>query len=144
MTRESIYAALYALVAQAASFATTGRRLRHWTDVPAAEQPALFLVQKGETAKTRRGQPTEWTLSVDLYLYCQAPDESSSPASILNPLLDAVVAALKPAGNDLAVNAQTLGNQVSHCWIAGRIVTDEGALGGQAVAIVPIDILVAG
>jgi hypothetical protein len=143
MNREAIYGALYALVAGAASFVTTSRRLRHWTDVPAAEQPALFQVQKGEVAKTRRGQPTEWTLSVDLYVYGQAPDEATSSASVLNPLIDAVAAALAPSGSDLAVNAQTLGGLVSHCWIAGKIETDEGALGGQAVAIVPIEMIVA-
>jgi hypothetical protein len=33
---------------------------------------------------------------------------------------------------------------VKHCWISGAIETDEGVLGGQAVAIVPIEILVTG
>ena len=140
MNREAIYEALFALVAGAASFATTSRRLRHWTDVPAAEQPALFLVQKSELAKTKRGQPSEWTLSVDLYVYCQAPDELTAPSTVLNPLLDAIVAALAPQGLDLAANVQTLGGLVSHCWIAGKIETDEGALGGQAVAIIPIEL----
>jgi hypothetical protein len=143
MNREAIYAALFALVGNAAAFATASRRLRHWTDVPAIEQPALFQVQKSETAKTRRGLPTEWTLAADLYLYCQAPDETTAPATILNPLIDAVVAALAPGGGDLAQNAQTLGSLVSHCWIAGKIETDEGALGGQAVAIIPIELVVA-
>lgn len=143
MNREAIYGALYALVAGAASFATTSRRLRHWTDVPAAEQPALFQVQKSESARTRRGQPTEWTLAVDLYLYCQAPDDTTAPSTVLNPLIDAVAAALAPKGLDLATNVQTLGGLVSHCWIAGKIETDEGALGGQAVAIVPLELLLA-
>ena len=62
---------------------------------------------------------------------------------MLNPLLDAVVAALAPGGADLAVNAQTLGGLVSHCWLAGKIETDEGALGGQAVAILPVEIVLA-
>jgi hypothetical protein len=37
-----------------------------------------------------------------------------------------------------------LGGLVQHCWIAGRITTDEGVLGGQSVAIVPVEILVSG
>jgi hypothetical protein len=144
VNREAIYTALFALVTDAASFATTSRRLRHWTDVPAAEQPALFQVQKSELAKTKRGQPSEWTLAVDLYLYCQAPDDATAPSTVLNPLIDAIAAALAPQGLDLAANVQTLGGLVSHCWLAGKIETDEGALGGQAVAIVPVEIILAG
>ena len=141
MIREPIYAALFALVASAASFVTIGRRLRHWSDVGAAEQPALFMTQKSENAEERQRLPVKWRASVDLYLYAQAPDELTSPATVLNPLLDAVEAALAP---DPVGHVQTLGGLVSHCWIAGRIQTDEGVLGGQAVAIVPIEILVSG
>jgi hypothetical protein len=61
---------------------------------------------------------------------------------VLNPLLDAIAAALAPTGADLVAGAQTLGGLVKHCWISGAIETDEGALGGQAVAIVPVEILV--
>jgi hypothetical protein len=141
MTREPIYAALFALAAGAASFATVSRRLRHWSDVGAAEQPALFMTQKSENAEERRPLPVKWRASVDLYLYAQAPDELTPPATILNPLLDSVEAALAP---DPVGHVQTLGGLVSHCWIAGRVQTDEGVLGGQAVAIVPIEILVSG
>ena len=141
MIREPIYAALFALVASAASFVTIGRRLRHWSDVGAAEQPALFMTQKSENAEERRPLPVKWRASVDLYLYAQAPDELTSPATVLNPLLDAVEAALAP---DPVGHVQTLGGLVSHCWIAGRIQTDEGVLGGQAVAIIPVEVLVSG
>ena len=62
-----------------------------------------------------------------------------SPSSVMNPLLDAVTAALAP---DNPINtAQTLGGTVAHCWIEGAIETDEGTLGDQAVAIVPVRIL---
>ena len=141
MNREPIYAALFALVQSAAPFVTASRRLRHWSDVGAAEQPALFMIQKSETAEERRPLPVKWRAAVALYLYAQAPDELTPPASVLNPLLDAVETALAP---DPASHVQTLGGLVSHCWIAGRIQTDEGVLGGQAVAIVPVEILVSG
>ena len=141
MIREPIYAALFALAASAASFVTVSRRLRHWSDVGAAEQPALFMIQKSENAEERRPLPVKWRASVDLYLYAQAPDKLTAPATVLNPLLDAVEAALAP---DPVGHVQTLGGLVSHCWIAGRIQTDEGVLGGQAVAIVPVEILVSG
>jgi hypothetical protein len=141
MIREPIYAALFALVAHAASFVTISRRLRHWSDVGAAEQPALFMIQKSENAEERRPLPVKYRASVDLYIYAQAPDELTPPATVLNPLLDAVEAALAP---DPVGHVQTLGGLVAHCWIAGRIQTDEGVLGGQAVAIVPVEILVSG
>jgi hypothetical protein len=54
MIREPIYAALFTLVAGAASFVTISRRLRHWSDIGAAEQPALFMIQKSENAEERR------------------------------------------------------------------------------------------
>ena len=85
MIREPIYAALFALVAGAASFVTVSRRLRHWSDVGAAEQPALFMIQKSENAEERRPLPVKWRASVDLYLYAQAPDELTSPADGAQP-----------------------------------------------------------
>jgi hypothetical protein len=141
MNREPLYEAVFALLAQAAPFKTASRRLRHWSAVEAAEQPALFQVQKRETAKQAEGSPTLWRAELDIYVYCQAPDDETAPTSVLNPLLDAIESALMPAGGDVAAGTQTLGGLARHCWIAGAIETDEGALGGQAVAIVPIEIL---
>ncbi len=141
MNREAIYAALFVKIQGAATFATSSRRLRHWSDVPAAEQPALFQIQKTETAKQRRGLPPEWTLAADVFLYAHAPDDLTPPATVLNPLLDAIEAALAP---DPVSAVQTLGGLASHCWIEGKIETDEGVLGGQAVAVIPILILAPG
>ena len=139
MNRELIYGTLFARLSAAAGFVTASRRLRHWSDVAAAEQPALFQVQKTESVRRDPGLPPRWTLSADLFVYAQAPDDATSPATVINPLLDAIETALAP---DPVSNLQTLGGLVAHCWIAGRIETDEGVLGGQAVAIVPIEILV--
>lgn len=144
MNREAIYAALFAKLSASTSFKTSSRRLMHWADVPAVEQPALFTSQKNETAAPASavpGQPTLWTLSVDVYVYANtAGDTSKSPAEILNPLLDAVTACL--AIDNVIKNKCTLGGLVEHAWIEGTIETDEGVLGDQAVAIIPISILV--
>lgn len=139
MNREQIYSALFDKVSGAANFKTKSRKLRHWSDVPQGEQPALFMVQTGEAAETIRGQPTRWTLRVDLYLYVRTTG-ASIPAQQINPLLDAVVATLAPSGPD---NVQTLGGLVHRCWIEGQIETDEGSLGDQAVVIIPIIIFTA-
>jgi hypothetical protein len=65
-----------------------------------------------------------------------AKDPQAAPSTILNPLMDAVQNALAP--DDPKLERCTLGGLVEHCWIEGRVETDEGALGDQAVAIVPI------
>jgi hypothetical protein len=141
IAREPIYAALFDLVAGAAGFVTAERRLRHWSDVAPAEQPALFMAQKSEVAAIKAlGAPAVWTLNVELYLYAHSSDPRLSPATVLNPLLDAVEAALAPA---MTTGVQDLGlpAMVQHAFIAGKIDTDEGALGDQAIAIVPVEIL---
>jgi len=139
--RESIYAALWTLAAGAASFVSANRRLRHWADVAPAEQPALFMSEKGGTAVMKAlGAPIVWTLYAEFYLYVHSSDPYLPPAMLLNPLLDALEAALAPSP---ATGIQNLGlpAMVQHAYIAGKIETDEGVLGDQAIAIVPVDIL---
>jgi len=141
IAREPIYAALFDLAADAGGFVTAERRLRHWSDVAPAEQPALFMTQKSETAAVKTlGAPTVWTLNVELYLYAHSSDPYLSPATVLNPLVDAVEAALAPAA---ITGLQDLGipSMVQHATIAGKIETEEGVLGDQAIAIIPVEIL---
>jgi hypothetical protein len=143
IAREAIYAALWSLVAEAGDFATTNRRLKHWADVGPAEQPALFMSEKGGTAKTKAlGAPIVWTLFADFYVYAHSSDPYLAPAAILNPLLDAIEAALAPAPS---TGLQNLGlpAMVAHAYIAGKVETDEGVLGDQAIAVVPVEILCA-
>ena len=141
IAREPIYAALFARVAGAANFVTAERRFRHWSDVAPAEQPALFQRQKSEVAAVKAlGAPTVWTLLLELHLYVHSSDPYLTPAMQLNPLIDAVEAALAPAA---ATGIQDLGlpATVHHAYIAGRIATEEDTLGNQAIATVPVEIL---
>jgi hypothetical protein len=143
INREQIYAALWTLASGSAQYATANRRLRHWSDVSPAEQPALFMSEKGGTGVVKVwGAPTAWTLYVDFYIYAHSTDIYTPPASILNPLIDALEAALGPV-NPVAGTWQNLGlpSMVQHTYVAGKIETDEGVLGDQAVAIVPVQIL---
>lgn len=138
--RETIQAALFQRLAAIPGFVTSSRRLKHWTDVAPAEQPALFQVQKGENWTERRGLPPVRRLSVELFVYvATGADPTVAPSQVMNPLIDAIEAALTPDPGQLT---QSLGGLVEHAWIAGRIETDEGLLGDQAVAIVPVEILV--
>ncbi|MEW6563320.1 MAG: hypothetical protein AB1400_08845 [Pseudomonadota bacterium] len=138
MTREPIYAALFNLLQNLPGIVTASRRLRHWNDVPRANQPALYMVQKSESAQTITGQPTKWLLRLNVYLYVNTADRTQSPAEVMNLLLDAISAALEPPP---AIGKQTLGGLVYYCRIAGEIQTDEGALGDQSVAIIPVELL---
>jgi hypothetical protein len=139
--RETIYSALFSIAASATDFATAGRRLRHWSDVAPAEQPALFMSEKGGRAQVKTlGASVEWTLYADFWIYAYAGDPNVAPASLLNPLLDALEAAIAPVP---ATGIQNLGlpTMVRHAYIAGKIETDEGVFGDQAVALVPVEIL---
>jgi hypothetical protein len=141
MIREPIYAALFALWGDIPGLVTVSRRLKHWSDVPANEHPALFQVQRKEKPVQDKGVPTKWFLHVDLYLYVNSGDPDVPPSPLLNAILDAIEAKVPAPGTIDEV--QALGGLVSHAWISGEIETDEGTLGSQAVAIIPIEILAA-
>ena len=139
--REAIYAAVWELAAGAAPFASKNRRLRHWVDLAPAEQPALFMSEKGGLATVKAlGAPIVWTLYADFYVYAHSSDPYLAPAAILNPLIEALEAALAPSPT---TGTQNLGlpEMVQHVYIAGKVQTDEGVLGDQAIAIVPVEIL---
>ncbi len=141
MIREPVYQALFLRLATLPGLVTTSRRLKHWSDVAPAQQPALFQVQAAESPQQTEGRPPVWRARVDVYLYVHAgADPDAVPATTLNRLVDAIEQALTPASGEAS---QTLGGLVEHCWISGTIASDEGALGAQAVAIVPIELLVA-
>jgi hypothetical protein len=144
MTREDIYAALFAIVQTAATAAgakTCSRKLRHWDDVKASEQPAIFQVQRTESSNQKLKVPAIWTLNIDLYVYVNTSDDPrAAPSTLLNPIIDALEAVMPP-DEEKAGGPQTLGGLVSHCWIAGTIETSEGVLGDQEVAIIPVEIV---
>lgn len=138
--REAIHAALFARLRAVPGFTSASRRLKHWNDVPHEEQPALFQAHRDEDARHETGKPTIWRLPFDVYVYTWTP-EPEVPAATMNPLLDAVCAALAP--NVAQGQRNTLGGLVHDCRINGRIETDEGTLGSQSVCIIPVEILVA-
>jgi hypothetical protein len=143
MNREPIYAALFDLIKVACgpdTFVTTSRLLKHWADVPATQRPALFQTQKNETAqKSNPGLPTVWHLEATLYIYVSTRG-ATSPGEVLNPILDAIDAAMDFSSPG---NPQTLGGLVQWARIEGTIETYEGTLGNDECALVPIKMLAA-
>jgi hypothetical protein len=137
-SRETIYAALFALVSGAAPFVTASRRPRLINEVSPTQLPALYMQQIGETVTRDRSTPPSYTLRVDLALYAQNPDQNGSAAPQLNALLDAVELAL---ASPVPGQPQTLGGIVSHCFVRGDIQQFEGTLGNRAGALIPIEIV---
>jgi hypothetical protein len=137
VTREPIYAALFGLVSPIAGLITTSRKLKHWSDVPASQRPALFQAQVSETTGQFTGRPTVWTLNLKLYVYVSTKG-AASPGEVINPILDAITAKFNGA---LPGSPQTLGGMVHWARISGSIETSEGTLGDDEVAIIPVSIL---
>jgi hypothetical protein len=142
MNREPIYAALFSLLQSAYAWNTASRVLSHWSDVDRVQQPAMFMTQVGEQAIVSTREPTKWLLNVRVFIYAHSQTfDGDIPGQILNTLLDAITTKMKPAV--AAIDTQTLGGLVHYARIEGNIETDEGYLGEQALAIIPITMLVA-
>lgn len=140
MKRETIYKALFARLEAIDGIQTCSRILQHWDDVSPNMQPAIYMAQDTQLAEQVTGFPTKYLLGAKVWIYAHRDTGEVVPSAQVNNILDALDEALKPAPSP--TNKQTLGGLVEHCWISGAIETDEGTLGNQAVAIVPIQMLV--
>lgn len=152
LNREPIFVALFELLKGVKTTDAVGkvvplkdysRRLKHWNDVDAAAQPCLFQAQGNEFHSTVKPGLTDLVkLSAKVYLYVRSP-EPQVPGTVLNPILDQLQA-LFPSGktSNPGSGKQTLGGLVEHAMIVGDILTFEGTLGDQEVAIVPLELLV--
>jgi hypothetical protein len=139
--REAIYAALLALVGNSSAFQTVTRRIKEYSDVDQATQPALLQVELGEKWNARVGLPPVVTLTARLFVYCEQSDPTVPVSTQMNLLLDAVTTALAPPVLPQGAFRQTLAGLVQHAGIAGDIAIAEG-LSGQSEAVIPIEILV--
>lgn len=149
LDREAIYAAMFARLSGLAGFVTTSRRWKHWDDVMIPEQPALFLTQGNELPTQDHGEPPVWKLQPTIYIYCRHDaDPAAVPGQNLNTLIRAVEEALERTATETTGPyggpnewSTTLGGLCSYVKIDGQINTDEGILGDQAVAVIPLEIL---
>lgn len=140
MSRRAIFAALFAQLAAVPGFQTRSRRLKSWSDVAPPDQPALFQVEQTQDAQRTPRMPTKWTLHAELAIYAHEANTTNGAdlSDLLNDLVDGVVAALEPLPGQ---ETQTLGGLVTDVRIDGAIETDEGRLGQQAVAVIPLLII---
>ena len=140
--REPAIAALLARLATAYPWAAPpSRRLKLWSDVPAAMRPACFLHEGGaETYADAAGTPRR-TLALRLFVYADAHDPGTPGAAALNAVMDALDSALMPNGADAALGRLTLGGTAWRCSIEGKVLKDPGDLDGDALLVVPIAIV---
>lgn len=140
LVRETIFAALFSKLQTVPGLVTVSRRLLHVNDVPASAQPALFLAQTSQRADYATGRTVMWHLSAAVYLYVKDPP-GAVPGKTFNALLDGIANALAP--DNAMTNACTLGG-LAHWVRIGDIETDEGTLGEQAIARIPVEMFVVG
>ncbi|HEX7732424.1 MAG TPA: hypothetical protein VF415_07235 [Rhodanobacter sp.] len=140
-SRESIYAALFALLQQVPDLKTCSRRLVNAQDVQPESFPAAYQVQEKQTARYQGVMATRATLRCSwlFYVYSSDPDAALSPQ--LNAMVDAACALLAPTP---PTSPNTLGGLVEYAAVSGDIEIFEGVLGDRAIAIVPIEIVLAG
>lgn len=142
-------------------FKTITRRWQAWQDDPTQLRPALPLLvqyEMGEDTKDTTGLPPVRTWDARILIYCVIPEAVAGPrnvpdfttpgASVLNPLIDAVEAAILPPASpehsgDMD-GCQTLGGLVFDCSINGRTIKIIGDVvpDGICGAIIPIRIIV--
>ena len=139
IARETIMQALFDLLNTPGTYKTSSRRLKFWQDVTA--QPALFVRHVGDEVMPRATRiPGKLVIEAEAWVYSKGgADPDVAPETSLNALLDSIEAAIQPAA---AQEVQTLGGLVTHCWIEGKIELHPGDIGGQAIAVVPIRMLV--
>ena len=120
---------------------TIGRRHMMPPNLTSAMQPALFVVQGPEVRDPHpRGTGGKITLHVFLVAYCYDNAANVDGSTQLNILIGKIEDALAP---DLPNIGEPLSLDGTYeCWIEGQADVDPGVFGQQAVAIIPVRILV--
>jgi hypothetical protein len=139
MSREAAFSALFGVLSNGFAWGMASRRLRLWSEIPAAMRPALFQLEAGPENYSWASPATpRRTIEAKLFLYFDARDPMTPGAIAINAALDAIDAALAPRGGDLASGRQTLGGAVYDCKIAGVPVRDTGDIEGDGLAVVSV------
>lgn len=124
-------------------FKTVTRRIKLFSDVPAAAQPWCGQAEHGLMEGQVTGMPYKTVLEANWFVM-QRPGGNEEFGAIRNNLImKAVRDALAPKPDDRGWPKQnTLGGLVYHCHIGGRVFKDPGDIDGQALMIIPIKVLV--
>lgn len=126
-------------------FVTVSRRVKLFSDVPTAQQPACFQAEWNDGAAQRTNEPYKWELDVNWIIYqATGKDKKAVPATENNLILDGIrkVLAPKPTDPGFPDDRNTLGGLVYKVFISGRVFKDPGDIDDQGMMVVPIKVLV--
>lgn len=146
-TREAVLQALYdRIIARVSGLVTKSRAYVDPNRLTPEQMPALMLIADHYDPKQERGRPTVWTVRGVILVYTQASENPDSPETPLNLIIDQVEAALQrdpqetvtDASNPTATN---LGGLCSRVSISGAVDLIPGEVGGQAAAMIPVEVL---
>ena len=148
-TRNAVFTALFNLAKTIpppltySAWKTTSQFLKQFDEVPAADQPALFLFRGPQHATQEKAfGVTKWKWRAFLWIYFRTEGYKTSstyPDQFTDDFLDKLEQTFMP---DPQNGVQNLGGLIHHCWIDGAIYFDSGLTDGQGVVVVPISILV--
>jgi hypothetical protein len=145
--REDVFNALAALLADVPGIGRVTRRMQMPSLMDAVDlvpgSATLMVWEHNEDTKQRgRGTPSTRTWEAYLVVYFKNPDQTIPGATIINPILEGIEAALEPLPSP--ANTQTLGGLVSHAWIEGVTTIALGDVDTQGFGgcVVPVKILV--
>jgi hypothetical protein len=141
VTREQVMAALFARLQAIPGIVSTSRRMTLPGMIAPGDMPRLMLWEQPERASNVTGLPDRRTWEAWAVIVFVNDDTTVPGATIINPMIDAIEAALKV--DDFGANTCTLGGLVHYARIEGTVVketgdTDTTGLGG---AVVPIKIM---
>lgn len=146
--RDPIYVALYARVKNKLEsllpgfVKTVGRKHMMPPTLTPDKQPAVFVVQGPEHKEPHpRGTSGKLMLHAFILAYCYETTPAQDGTTQLNTLIKSIEQAIEADDADSG-GIQTLGGLVYQCWIEGDIDVDPGVFGQQAVAMIPVKMLV--
>lgn len=140
-TREVVFQALFARLQAIPGVRTTSRRMTLPSQVAPGDMPRLMLWEQPEIARNQTGLPDKRVWEAWAVIVFVNEDPTVAGATIINPMLEAIEAAL--GVDDFARNVCSLGGLVHYARIEGTVIketgdTDTTGLGG---AVVPIKIM---
>ena len=154
LDREAIFVALFARIQALTAWGFSSRTFQTWDDTPPSASPACFLAKDTEDPTTIVGLPQSWRIRARVVVYALNESAASgiAPSTQLNQLLTALEGALErkpiegpaigaPFPQNPGGAGTTLGGLCYSCQIVGTVETFEGLVGGNAVMVVPIEIL---
>lgn len=134
--------ALQALLQTAPGIGQVSRRNRAPEAMASPDAPGFALVKSHETyVRLSPKTPPKRTLHVLGIIYIDVgPDDNAIPDAVLNPLQDAIDAALAP--DDYQTGCCTLGGLVEWVVIKGEVTCAPGDVTGKGLAVIPFEILI--